>query len=566
MRFGVSAATAVLSMLLSACSGNSDISQPSQYATLGYKEAPGRFYVLNQHCYFSQNLPNLSNDEVDVVLNRLYNANWQNAYKTDGSCPDYNQSISANDFFSTSGNFDAIWYSGHGVQGSLTFRDYDDSVPCSSYQDRCFANNDSRLPFTDSRLKWIFTNASESAVADNPSDSRAWTRAFRSNGVGLHGWYGYKHHPSDIGAKQLANAFFDAELQTTSNPNPVPIRSAWISGARANGRGGDYGIFELAMASDDLLSGPTNPAPYNTTPAGPTNQINYFSGDANTFQIMPLQTSLSTQSTGRYVAVNLTPETWGDSQIATAADQRESGSQKYYQSSNEYRVVSKSYSGQHYETTGTLIAVAPMSTYPFASSRDAAQSWAASQVSGNEGMPGDATLAEVDTHYMDTGSGPSIVGYDFIWRHSSGMVGGDRIVVGVDNFENDVCTHWTSYYDPEIHGRTVECDTYSTSYKMHINYHYRLWRSSGAGRHPLSVDPPLASSQTAFNAAMAQADAKGVPADIGSFVGYTQTYWSTPFDSTDNSAYPAYNFVFSSGYVIHADASSGQILGTSHAY
>ncbi|MBV8581740.1 MAG: hypothetical protein JOZ86_14030 [Candidatus Eremiobacteraeota bacterium] len=48
---------------------------------------------------------------------------------------------------------------------------------------------------------------------------------------------------------------------------------------------------------------------------------------------------------------------------------------------------------------------------------------------------------------------------------------------------------------------------------------------------------------------------------LGTLQGYVYSYWTPPISSTDNTAYPAYHFYFSSHVVVSADVYSGQVLG-----
>ncbi len=166
---------------------------------------------------------------------------------------------------------------------------------------------------------------------------------------------------------------------------------------------------------------------------------------------------------------------------------------------------------------------------------------------------------------MDEQGYTTIVGYDFIWRHSNGTVGGDRIQVGVDNIQERFCSK-VNENDPPYN--KPPCYQWTTQYNLHVNYHYRLWRALGAPkalrrRGAISSVANLTSSQ-AFNLAKNQFANKGTLESLGTVKGYSYTNYTPPITGTDDTAYSVYNFFYSNGTVLHVDGSSGKLYATSN--
>lgn len=406
----------------------------------------------------------------------------------------------------------------------------------------------------NSNLKWIFAYASNSAIANlNP-----WTSAFDSRsfsaGTGLHGFFGYKGHPSDIpnDALAAANQFLNDEIISTSRSNPLTVQSAWIHSAQAGHHGSDYGFFVLQSAQDDALSatpgGWVVPVTNNSQWSG-SNPIIYYDASGST-QFTPAPNPINNATPGPYVAYALTPENWSDSYLASQADAREPGSTKYYQSNNQYRIVSNSYQSNHYEASGAVIASTNFSRVPYNYTQNDAYSFAVSQINQYGGLPSDAVLHMIITHYRHDISGAVLTGYGFIWRHANGMSGGDSIEAIVDNQSRDVCTKHAG-------GCTHDCIEWQTVYDQRVNYLYRLWRSISSSKTQRSS---ISSSQ-ALSIASSQPKLKGTIAQLGTPLGYLFSYWSPPFYSLDNTAYPVYQIIYSTGASMSVDAASGDVLG-----
>ncbi|MBV8643614.1 MAG: hypothetical protein JO225_06830, partial [Candidatus Eremiobacteraeota bacterium] len=141
-----------------------------------------------------------------------------------------------------------------------------------------------------------------------------------------------------------------------------------------------------------------------------------------------------------------------------------------------------------------------------------------------------------------------------------GTFGGDAIRISVDNYKKRVCLQYNEN-DPPYN--KPPCLQWGFEYDQHVNDFYRLWRTrSGSARYPLgqhgSGGSSLSSSQ-AYAIASTSAQIKGM--SLGTLQGYVYGYWTPSISSSDNTAYPAYHFYFSSHAVVSADAYSGQILG-----
>jgi hypothetical protein len=201
---------------------------------------------------------------------------------------------------------------------------------------------------------------------------------------------------------------------------------------------------------------------------------------------------------------------------------------------------------------------------PFSSTQADAQQFASDQITQHGGMPADAVLQRIVLHYSaqtaPTATSPVIIGYDFIYRHADGTMGGDMIDVGVDNIRNRQCVQ-PNENDPP-HDKPA-CLQWDNTPAMRANYLYRLWRSKANVRYPLGINPgtPMIAPSQAFQ--FVKDVMKGNTQALGSFVGYNQSFWTTTYDSTDNTAYPAYNFYYSSHHVLSVDALSGAMLGAS---
>ncbi len=577
--------------MLPSCLFSSSSSTSTGSAPNGNRAVPGTIAILAQHCYADPNLPSLEDTDADAIDQGLMNNGWRISEYIHDSTPDFNlqctgdPAVYSSQFTdSTARSSDALWFSGHGVSnggpngaesGIIVLYNYDFNQGCpgsGGYQSKCFAGSgfaDPNLPYTGN-IKWVFTVASQ-AVKYAPSN---WSPAFNSNGPGLHGFYGYEGEPDDAHGADLAASFLNDEVLNAGRAAPVSIHTAWINAAGADQKPSDYGI-ELASASGDVFSGTTSPPPYTTySQASQSNPVDFYDATGQTVFTPPFQTSLSNTSPGYLQAHALAPESWSDSYLASQADSNESGSTKYQASSNQYRMVGASFNASHYESSGAVIMAGARSLVPFNDSQSGALSFAQSELNAHGGLPSDAKLSQVVTHYSRSiySNTSTIVGYDFIWRHSDGRIGGDFIQVAVDNAKVRYCSQ-INENDPPYN--KPPCLQWSYEYNERCPWLYRLWRGMGGAvnvavrnvpgpngrRLTIAASGTGISSQSAYNAALAKPSIKSSKNALGSFVGYALTYWTPSAETVDNTAYPAYHFFFSSHHRVTVNAVSGQVIG-----
>lgn len=571
---------------LSACGGR----QTSPYGAVR-----GRIAILAQHCYADPNYANLGDPDADVINTNLQQQGWTiTEYLHDD--PTCNPGSPEPVIFAT--NFtdsivegsDALWFSGHGAgmagpnqaeSGFIILYNFDQAEGCPSgggFQSKCFAGSgfaNPNLPYTGT-IKWFFTSASQ-AVKLTPTN---WTPAFNSNANGLHGFYGFEYEPIDIYAGDLATTFLDSATRVVSGQaTPASIHTAWINAAAADQAGGNYGILELQSANSDVLSGNSASPPYTSNgQASSANPVIFYDASGQTVITPPfLPEPLPTNSPGYLQAHTLTTEGWSDSYLAAQADKYEPGSEKYYLSSNQYRVVGSDFSASHYESSSAVIIEGARSSAPYTYTQSDAQNFAQSALSAHGGIPGDAVLAQVVTHYSKPAvgaTGSTLLGYDFIWRHSDGRQGGDFIQVGVDNIKQRYCSE-PNPNDPPYN--KPPCLKWDYQYNQRTNFMYRLWRQLGSGinastrrlttlsgrRITIAASGTGLSPAAAYTSAQSQPPIKGSRGALGSFVGYNRSYWLPSFQSTDNTAYPAYHFYYSNHYRVSVNAISGRVVGAS---
>lgn len=571
---------------LGACGSGSNTSQ--------YAAVPGRMAILAQHCYESGDYANLGDPDADTINTNLRQQGWTiTEYLHDDPACGYapgDPAIFATNFTdSIAEGSDALWFSGHGANqagpnqdesGYIILYNFDQAQGCPSgggFQSKCFAGSgfgNPNLPYTG-RIKWFFTSASR-AVKLSPTN---WAPAFNSNANGLHGFYGFEDEPYDPYAGDLATTFLDSATRVVSGQaTPVSIHTAWINGAAADHAGDRYGIFELQSANNDVLAGTSAPPYTSNGQASFANPVIFYDASGQTVFLPPyFPAPLPTTSPGYLQAHVLTTEGWSDNYLASQADANEPGSSKYYLSSNQYRIVGSNFSASHYESSSAVIIEGTRSSIPETYPQSAAQSFAQSELNAHGGTPADAVLSQVITHYSKPasgGSGSTILGYDFIWRHSDGRQGGDFIQVGVDNLKQRYCSE-PNPNDPPYN--KPPCLQWDYEYNQHANFMYRLWRQLGTAinasarrvtapngqRITIAASGTGLSPAAAFNSAQSQPPIKGSRGALGSFLGYNRNYWLPSFQSTDNTAYPAYHFYYSNHNRVSVNAVSGKVVGAS---
>lgn len=187
-------------------------------------------------------------------------------------------------------------------------------------------------------------------------------------------------------------------------------------------------------------------------------------------------------------------------------------------------------------------------------------------VSQSYGMPSDAVLANVVPVYRinaSTGS-RTLVQYEFIWRHTGNVLGGDAIRVNVFDLHrvSRTCSQWdyVDVWDARIRDYITkrECVawTENVSDTPDVSFSYYLWRE------PTSLRQVLVAGRTtggpsidAYTASMSLPDSKSV-------TSYTSGYWTPgPYD-TDQTEEPAWLFTTTGGDVLAVDAYTGALLGS----
>ena len=216
-------------------------------------------------------------------------------------------------------------------------------------------------------------------------------------------------------------------------------------------------------------------------------------------------------------------------------------------------MVGTSFNASHYESSGAVVMAGARSVVVFNDTQNGALSFAQGELNAHGGLPSDAKLSQVITHYEKQGNSSTILGYDFIWRHGDGRIGGDFIQVAVDNAKVRTCLVDNPNDPPYNH---PACLKWGYDYPERCPWLYRLWRGMGgavnvAKRHVVGPNGRLltiAASGTgmsplsAYNAAVAKPVIKGSKNSLGNFVGYALTYWTPSAETVDNTAYPAYHF------------------------
>jgi hypothetical protein len=146
------------------------------------------------------------------------------------------------------------------------------------------------------------------------------------------------------------------------------------------------------------------------------------------------------------------------------------------------------------------------------------------------------------------------MGYEFIWKHSNGMAGGDAIkVVVMDHQTSDlVCTQWGPAQDPPYTYYGCLDWTYEFHDYPMITYSSRLWRSLGGTS---TLQP---SGQTSISASVAAASL-GPNVTI---TGYRHALWTPLMDKSSSiGARSAWIFTVNGTTDYAVDAHTGKVLG-----
>jgi len=541
---------------------------------------PGNFVTLHQHYYpfFAYNSC-LQNADVPELNSRLTAKSWTRTSSiedNDGACTfatgtTSDPAVHASSFTSSNAeNADFIWYSGHGDDGFIVLNEYDptgsNEGDCSSkgYSPdvECFNGASANVPMAG-RLKWIFAYASVCTTDQN------WPYIFNTSSQGLHGYYGVEGEPTDLPdtAKNVADTFVSAAANVGSNSG-TDVHDAWrdaVGAANTN-----FGEWELEDASGinsngaDLGNGDhLGSTEQSTGVYSDSNPVVYTDNDGSTAYPLPIvpQSQISSSSPGQYLPLAMTTESYSDAALFSAANAQNPGVTTESPSSNEYRMAGSAFVASHYEGSQGLIASGSSTRVPMNYAVSAAENFAISSQQSYNPLPSDAQLQNVVSVYMTTGSeAPVLIGYDFVWKHNTPILGGDFIRVGVDNTEKQVCTE-TKVIVVGPHGPVPTCIQWEMTYTLHLNYYYRLWREPNAVRYPTGVNgtgSPALSPAQAFSIASQDQSIKGATT-LGQPLGYLYGYWTPSITSTDNTAYPAFHFFYSGHYVVSVDAYSGAV-------
>jgi hypothetical protein len=189
------------------------------------------------------------------------------------------------------------------------------------------------------------------------------------------------------------------------------------------------------------------------------------------------------------------------------------------------------------------------------------------------GMPADAVLTSTLERWqiIPAAGGGEVtpIGYEFIWTHANGMIGGDAIKVFVDDntTPQTTCTEWQTP-PSSIHrrGSTLRpsvaptgpidvCLKWVTTYTHtpDIPYGYRLWRTlSGSNT---TEQPAGVTSIDAVTASTALPEGANITA-------YRRGLWSPmPTKSSSLGAQAVWIFTLSGKNEVAVDAYTGQVLG-----
>jgi hypothetical protein len=181
-------------------------------------------------------------------------------------------------------------------------------------------------------------------------------------------------------------------------------------------------------------------------------------------------------------------------------------------------------------------------------------------VNGTFGLPGDAVLTSVLERWALTPKLKSSVptGYEFIWTHSDGRIGGDAIKVMVDDFQTSTqtCTETGIIGNDPNQGPIKGCIAWTTTYhdQPDISYAYRLWRKLTTANAP---------NQAAGSASIdAVAASNALPAGAV-ITAYRIGLWMpTLMQNSSLGARAAWIFTLGGTQQVAVDAHTGKVLGS----
>jgi hypothetical protein len=323
-----------------------------------------------------------------------------------------------------------------------------------------------------------------------------------------------------------------------------------------NGRDDMWSIWESASNRSDTLANIGNNSASVSTPlfyyaTNPNNFAPPINIAATTFTVQPF--SLANQS------INDSSEiSQAMSFVGTLDSNVDTGS--------KVTIMQGEAMASHYYGTSGALTISG-AAQPFNVSQQVAQSGAVAFLNATLGLPSDAVLTTtLAFDEADPATGSVIqTDWEFIWHHSSPLLGGDAIKVLVDAKQTatTTCTGGTeTVLGPRGEPITICLKSTTTfTYTPNIAYHYRQWRTMSSRRTTLSNGQPANSPQS-IDALTASASLPlGVPCGVSA---YTSGYWTDGMytSTSTDGAIPAWIFT-AGGQNLGVDAVTGQFLGSS---
>lgn len=507
---------------------------------------------------------------------------WQDVeFEQDGT-------VSGNSIASAAQNADALFFAGHGGVGDLAFSGYNTGASTNDQYwgvgsaDGSMPANTFGTPLAG-RLKWMFLSSSDTVAPEQEMDwtdsaswvapNYAWKQVFMGGGETLRGIYGYWQGPNGNCGGRVCDVVTGPDLTAMQNllehiwpagagQSATQINDAWQSANEIAGMSDRWSIMQDCGATNDTFSGQTSAV-----------------GDSSLFGYLCFTApNLGTNIPQPHVAVQaqsftLEPYTLAPRSVDVASLVQKAqtnlpvGTVQTFDNGSIRRYVSQSglVVSYYYGLSGAVEYVGHSAGNPVAFTEADAQNAAQEFIQQSYGMPSDAQLTDVLPVYRwDTAAGSrTLVQYEFVWRHTGNVFGGDAIRVNVFDLHKVwmTCSQWgyVEVWDPIIHDfidrRECVSWTRNISDTPDISFSYYLWREPTSTRHILLAGRSTGgSSIDAYTASLSLPNPQGVTA-------YTSGYWTGgPYDS-DTTEHPAWLFTTSNGSIMAVDAFTGALLG-----
>jgi len=488
-------------------------------------------------------------------------------------------------FTSIMNSVNALFYFGHGATGIVAFPNACSSLeggntpPSSTYWG--IGDLAGQYPKATGALNstlylgWMFLFSSDTVAPDAEQDSsdasnapgavaNPWEPLFYNSGIPLHGIYGYWQSPGECtveGAEDNRACDVESEdnppvasmlLQQIWNPTAnggADILDAWQQSNEDNNEStswsaemdNDYAVLDTFSGTPSRSQGgvlefdsPYTGLEYTDIVVKPVaGVLNPVADNNETLNVASAVASGdSAMSAGSYTTVT-------------------SGGTTTYTSVGGLQVTY--YQG----TSGGVTYHGHALENPMAVSLSTAETAATEFVDNSFGMPSDATLSDVISFYLKvTGGTNMLIGYEFVWTHSSGPVfGGDAIKVDVEDYHyigSSTCEEWIEDGSHFICGKYV----YTYDDEPNVSYGYRLWRSTGGG-----VGSTISRYDTGTNTIDAYTASLATP-ESGNIASYELGYWTSSISVPTTIAEPAWIFTSTTGRTYAVDAGSGALIGT----